>query len=219
MDSAQLFRHTSRHGFYRTTLAYSSTALRRLVDVEFMRVYVAEESPTTGPEAADYVTRCVTDTEYGAGAKAFQGEHQRKWAFDRGDRCFANFDGDQMVGYTFYGLHSTVVSDDLEFRFPEKLIYAYASFTQPAHRGRRLALARANMRKFVDQEAGNERRVVWYVVADDYAARAAGRLFGGVLVGYLGYAKFRGRTLFFASPGCKRAGVSLALSFSPPNAN
>ena len=210
MDPRQIFRHSGRHGFYRTTLAYSFTALRRLVDVEFMRVYVAEESPMRGPEASHYVTRCVTDTEYEEGVKAFEGEHHRKWAFDRGDRCFANFDGDQMVGYTFYGLHSTVASGGLEFRFPEKLIYSYAAFTQPAHRGRRLALARSNMRKSVDQEAGNGRRVVWYVAADNYAARAAGRRFGGALVGYLGYAKFRGRTLFFASPGCKRAGVSLA---------
>ena len=174
-----------------------------------MRVYVAEGSPTQIPEVPDYVTRCVTEAEYEAGIKAFEGHHQRKWAFDRGDRCFANFHGDQMVGYTFYSLYSTVVRAGLEFRFPDTLIYVYAGFTEPTHRGRRLALARSNTRKRLDQEAGIERGVIWYVAVDNYAPRAAGRLAGGVLAGYLGYAKFGHRFLCFASPGCKRAGVSL----------
>ena len=208
MDRGQLVQHTKRHGFYRTALVYLFKVLRRLVDFEVMRVYVAEGSPTKRPEVPDYVTRCVTDAEYEVGIKAFEGDHERKWAFERGDRCFANLHGDHMVGYTFYGLYSTVVRAGLEFRFPDTLIYGHASFTEPTHRGRGLALARSNTRKRVDQEAGIERRIIWHEAVDNYAARASLRMGRGVLVGYLGYAKFGHRFLCFASPGCKRAGVS-----------
>lgn len=216
MDRGQFVRHAKRHGVYRTILAYSFTILQRLVDFEVMRVYVAQGSPTMRSEAPDCLTRCVTEAEYEAGIKALEGDHDRRWAFDRGDRCFANFHGDKMVGYTFYGLSATVVRAGLEFRFPDTLIYAYASFTEPTHRGRRLSLVRANTRKRVDQEAGIQRRVVWYVVVDNYAAQAAGRLLGGVLTGYLGYVKLGRRFLCFSSRGCKRAGVSLVRTSPAP---
>ena len=209
MDRGQLRQHTKDHGFYRTGLTYSFAVLRRLVDFAVMRVYMAEGSPTKSPEVPDYVTRCVTDAEYEAGIKALEGDHQRKWAFDRGDQCVANFHGDQMVGYTFNSPHSTVVCPGLEFRFPDTSIYAYAAFTEPRHRGRRLDLARSNERKRVAQRAGIERRAIWYVLVNNYAARAAGKQAGGVLAGYLGYVKFGHRFLCFASPRCKRAGVSL----------
>ncbi len=216
MDRGQLLQHTKRHGFHRTGLVYLFRVLRRLVDFDVMRVYVADGSPTKSPEVPGYVTRCITDAEYEVGIKAFEGDHQRMSAFERGDRCFANFHGDDMVGYTFYSLCSTVVRTGVEFQFPDTLIFAYAGFTEPTHRGRRLALARSNTRKRVDQKAGIERRIIWYESVDNYGARASLRMGRGVLVGYLGYAKFGHRFLCFASRWCKRTEVSLVQTSSAP---
>lgn len=215
MDCGRLVQHAKRHGFYGTALACSFAALRRVIDFGVMRVYLAPGWPTKTVDVPGYVTRCATEAEYEAGPRAFEGDHQRKWAFERGDRCFANFRGDQMVGYTFYGLHSTVVRPGSEVQFPDTLIYAYAGFTQPTHRGRRLALARSNMRKMVDQDAGAERRTLWYVDVDNYDPRAVSPLAGGALTGYVGYPKFGQRFSCFASPGCKREGVSLVRTSQP----
>lgn len=214
MDREQLIQHTERHGFYRTALVYLFKGLRRLVNFDVMRVYVADGSPTKSPEMPNYVTRQVTDAEYEVGIKALEGGHERKWAFERGDRCFANFHGDRMVGYTFYSRCSTVVNTGLEFRFPDTLIFAYAGFTEQTHRGRRLALARSNTRKRVDQETGMGRQIIWYEAVDNYGARASLRLGRGMLVGYVGYAKFGHRFRCFASPGCRRAMVSFVQTSS-----
>lgn len=215
MDIGRFVQYMKRHGLYRTALSYSITFLQRLVDFQFMRVYMAEGPPREIPEIPDYITRCITETEYEAGIAAFRGDHQRKWAFERGDRCFANFHGDHMVGYTFYSTHSTLIRTGLELRFPDTFIYGYAGFTEPSHRGRRLALARSNMRRRVDWEMGIERRVIWYVAEDNYDAQVSLKLAYGVLIGYLGYFKFGHRFLYFASPRCKRVGISLIQTSSP----
>ncbi len=201
--------HIKHHGVFRTGLVYMFKASQRLVDLDLMLVETTSGKATESPVIEPYVTRQVTAGEYREGVRWLGEGHDRQWAFDREDRCFANMLDSQLVGYQFYAARYTVVRPNLAFAFPDTLAYAYASFTHPDHRGRRLAKSRANARRQADEAQGIRREVVWYVSVDNLASRAVSRKLRSNLLGYLGYVKIRNRFFCFASPGCKRAGVSL----------
>ncbi len=212
MNRDKLTLHVKHHGLLRTALVYTLTAFRRLIDLDLMLVETASGGPTGSPVVEPYVTRQITADEYRRGVQWLGDDHERPWAFDRGDRCFANLLDSRVVGYTFDAKKSTVIRPGLAFEFPDTLTYAYASFTHPHHRGRRLAKSRTNARRHADRAQGIEREVVWYVSVDNLASRAADRRIRTRQIGYIGYVRIGGRFFCYASPGCNRAGVSLILT-------
>lgn len=197
------------HGLLRTGFVYTLKAIRRLIDLDLMLVEIASGGPTASPVVEPYVTRQITADEYCQGVRWLGERHERPWAFDREDRCFANFLDSQLVGYQFYAKRITVIRSGLAFGFPDTLTYAYASFTHRDHRGRRLAKSRSNARRHADRAQGAEREVVWYVSVDNLGSRAVTRHFRSRLIGYIGYVKIGERFFCYASPGCKRAGLSI----------
>lgn len=209
MNVAKLREHVKYHGPLRTALAYSFGLLRRFFDFDIMRVESAGGGPTRSSVIKPYVTREVTAYEYGEGVKGLEGDHERPWAFDRGDLCIANFLGDEMVGYTFYTISTTPVRPGIIFRFPDTLVYTYGSYVTPAHRGNRLAVARANHRREVEQSRGISRNAVYYIAVDNFASRASSRQMEPTLIGYVAYLRLGRRHFFFSSPGSKRTGVRL----------
>ena len=58
--------------------------------------------------------------------------------FKRGDGCNASIYHDEVVGYNFSSFHPRLVTNGIEFRFPEDYVYSYASKTARSHRGKRL---------------------------------------------------------------------------------
>lgn len=209
MNREKLALHVERHGILRTGFVYAIDAIRRLLDADLMLVETASEEPTGLPDVEPYVTRQVTADEYRRAAQWLGEGHERLWAFDRGDRCFANLLDSRLVGYQFYARSFTIVRPGLSFRFPDVLTYAYASFTHPDHRGRRLAESRTNARRHADRAQGIERQVVWFVSVDNLASRAVSRRFRKKLIGYIGYVKIGDQLFCYESSGCKRAGISL----------
>lgn len=214
MNREELTLHVKHRGLLRTGFVYMLRALRRLINFDVMVVETAAGGPTGSPLVEPYVTRQITADEYRQGIRLLGEEHERPWAFDREDRCFANLLDSRLVGYQFYANQSTTIRAGLEFGFPDSLTYVYASFTHSDHRGQRLAQSRADARRHADQAQGIEREVVWYVSVDNLAARAANRRIRPRKIGYIGYVRIRGRFFCYASPGCKRAGVSLVSTSS-----
>ena len=209
MNREELTLHVKRHGLIPTAFVFTLRALRRMIDLDVMVVETTSAGPTGSPAVEPYVTRQITAGEYRQGAQLLSEEHERPWAFDRGDRCFANLLDSRLVGYQFYAQQFTIIRAGLTFGFPDSLTYAYASFTHQDHRGRRLAQSRTNARRHADRAQGIERDVVWYVSVDNLASRAANRRIQPRQLGYIGYVRIGRRFLCYASTGCKRAGVSL----------
>ena len=209
MNREKLTLHVKHHGLLRTGFVYMLKVLRQLIDLDLMVVETASAGPTGSPVVEPYVTRQITADEYRQGARSLGEDHERPWAFDREDRCFANLFDSRLVGYQFYAKQITMIRDGLAFGFPDSLTYAYASFTHRDYRGRGLAQSRANARRHADRAQGIERDVVWYVSLDNLASRAANARIRSEHMGYIGYVRIGGKYLCFASPGCKRAGVSL----------
>lgn len=209
MNRERLAFYLNHYGLFRTLRVYAHRALQRLVDFDIMRVETASGVATDSPVVEPYVTRQVSADEYRSGLQLLGAEHDRSNAFVRRDRCFANLLDSQLVGYQFYAGRSTVVRSGLEFAFPDTLTYAYASFTHPDHRGKRLARARANARRCADQAAGIQRNVVWYISVDNLPSLAVSRRLNADHLGYVAYLRIRKRYYCYASPACVRAGVSL----------
>jgi hypothetical protein len=202
--------HVRRHGVRQTAVTYGCAVLRKLVDFEVLRVETIETGPPLDASVEDcYVTREVEADEFFRDPENVGEGRPGRDAFDAGDRCFANLLAGTIVGYTFYGTRATRIRPGLILRVPEGTLYSYASYTQPAHRGKRLAFARSNARRQVDLGKRTETRVIWYVAVDNARSRASIRVWDSELVGYVGYARVGRRFLLVASRGCRRAGVEL----------
>ncbi|MEQ8204865.1 MAG: hypothetical protein RIA65_01725 [Woeseia sp.] len=209
MNRKKLALYLSHYGYIRTLRVYSHRALQRIIDFDIMRVETTSGEATGSSVVEPYVTRQVTADEYRNGLQLLGAEHDRSNAFDRGDRCFANLFESQLVGYQFYAARSTTVRGGLEFEFPDSMTYAYASFTHEDHRGKKLARSRANARRYADQAEGVQRKVIWYISVDNLPSLAVSRRLDAEHLGYVGYVKIGRRFFCYASPACKRAGVSL----------
>ena len=209
MNREKLALYLKHYGLSQTLLAYTLKALKRLIDFDVMRVEATSGGATDSPVVEPYVTRQVSAGEYRKGSALLGDGHDHSNAFERDDRCFANLLDSQLVGYQFYAGRSTIVRKGLLFEFPDTLAYAYASFTHPDHRGLRLAKARANARRHADQARGIQRNVVWYISVDNLPSRAVSQRLQCELAGYVGFVRIRERYFCYASPGCKRAAVSL----------
>ncbi len=59
-------------------------------------------------------------------------------ALDKGDECFALFDGDRLASFGWYSNQPTRISDGLVLRFDPAWVYMYKGFTHPDYRGKRL---------------------------------------------------------------------------------
>lgn len=58
-------------------------------------------------------------------------------AFERGDRCLLQFDGNTLVGYTWLAASSLVeITWGFHFNLPDDTAYNYKGFTAPAYRGK-----------------------------------------------------------------------------------
>jgi hypothetical protein len=209
MNREELALFVRNHGIARTSLRYLFKTFRRLIVCDLMRVETSSGSAIGPIVDTAYVTRQVTAEEYREGVRWLGEGHERQWAFDRGDRCFANLLDSRVVGYQFYAQNSTRIRPGLAFEFPLRFTYSYASFTHADHRGKRLAKFRANARRNADEAAGIRREVVWYVSVDNYNSRSVSRHFQSTLLGYAAFVKIGKKYLCYMSRGCKKAGISL----------
>jgi hypothetical protein len=223
MNRERLTEHIERHGIRRALLVYAFALLRQLGDFDILRVVTFDAAPVLAvPNVGPYETREIAHQEFRAAVHDLAWldaeAHERTWAFERGDRCYANLLEGRLVGYTFFATRPTLHRPGLLIAFPEGLTYAYASYTHPEHRGMKLAAARSITRRVRDQAEGIQRRVVWAISLDNSSSLAASGPHRPKPLGYLGYLKLGSRYLCVASPACKKAGIYLVPMAVAPSA-
>ncbi|HPC96307.1 MAG TPA: hypothetical protein PLU87_15275 [Sedimentisphaerales bacterium] len=84
-------------------------------------------------------------------------------AFERGDRCLLQFDGDALVGFAWIAASPLVeIMGGFHFNLPDDTVYNYHSFTAPAYRGKGYQAARHLQLLEHIKETG-QRRLFGYV--------------------------------------------------------
>jgi hypothetical protein len=129
-------------------------------------------------------------------------------AFDRGDECFALYDGDRLASSIWFATRPTPVADDFLVHFDAGWVYNYKGFTHPDYRGKRLysiGLTQA-LRSYA---ARGSRGVLSYVRSTNFPSRRARAHTGQRVFGKIYVVRVRGRALAWSSPGCRAYGFRL----------
>lgn len=186
-------------------------ALNRIMDLQVLRGMCVRMQDVKDPglfDARGLDARFVGESELasfaGEGRYEFSAEFLRE-ARERGDRCYALFDGDALAAYGWYSGLPTPVDGHFVLHFDPEWTYMYKGYTVPAYRGKRLhavGMCRA-LQAFTDE---GRRGLISYVASNNFASlqsvtRMGYRIFGDV---YL--IRAAGCSCSFATPGCKAYG-------------
>lgn len=186
---------------------------RRVVDFEICRVEVATGDPYDWPDVQGYTTRMVSGDEFHSRLCPELRHLDYRWAFARDATCAASFHGDEIVGMTLSTFLPARVRDGIEFVFPPRFVYSFASLTAPSHRGRRLEQDRWKIaRRARIATTGRDPLSIWYVNVTNLESRATSKSVGAAndLIGYSAWFCIGGRYFVFNSPGCRRAGAGFS---------
>jgi hypothetical protein len=132
-----------------------------------------------------------------------------KEAIDKGDECFAFFDGHRLASYGWYSTTPTRVNEDLELRFDDRYVYMYKGYTHPNYRGQRLHAIGMTMalNHYLDQ--GYSGIVSWVEANNVRSLRSCYRMgykdFGEIYIVRL----FR-KHYILCSEGCKDYGFEVS---------
>jgi hypothetical protein len=129
-------------------------------------------------------------------------------AMDRGDECFALFEGGEVASFGWYSTRPTPIASDLLLHFDPVWVYMYKGYTLPAYRGKRLHGIGMSMALEAYTERGS-RGLISYVKSNNFQSlrsihRMGYRVFGDVYV-----LRTFGRVLTWSTPGCQPYGFRL----------
>lgn len=138
-------------------------------------------------------------------------------ARQRGDECHAMFDGDRLVSFVWYSTRPTPCSDDLLVHVDPAWVYMYKAYTLSEYRGQRLNGLGVSMASRVFRRGGSH-GLVCYVEANNYPSLRSSEHMGFKAFGAIYVARAFGRTLTWATPGCKPYGFYLEWTGDPERA-
>jgi hypothetical protein len=211
MKTGRIVRHIrddlQRHGIGATLHDLAYRTLNFVADFEALKGMTARLGDVRDPalfEAPGFDGRFV---EPDALAYGFAGAHEL-WptflqaAAQRGDRCYALFQGETLASYGWYSDLPSSIDDNFVLHFDPAYVYMYKGYTVPAYRGLRLhavGMCRALSEFTAEGKAG----LISYVQSNNFAslrsvARMGYRIFGTVFLARVG-----GRSLTYATRGCR----------------
>ncbi len=122
-------------------------------------------------------------------------------AFDRGDKCFAAFDGTRMVSYEWISYSTTPLDNGLWVAFEKPYRYGYKSFTLPEYRGRHLRSQNLPDRFCIER---GYRYAIAFIETHNFASIRWAERRNNKVVGFVGYVKLFDKAYPFRSPGAKK---------------
>jgi hypothetical protein len=127
----------------------------------------------------------------------------------KGDACFGITDGPVLASYGWYSVQPTRIDPpELFLEFDKDYVYMYKGFTHPRYRGKRLhavgmtlALAHYRSKGF--------KGIVSYIESDNFESLKSSYRMGYLRFGSICLGQLFGRTLSYATVGCKKFGFSV----------
>jgi|RhiMethySRZTD1v2_1073278.scaffolds.fasta_scaffold06869_3 hypothetical protein len=211
MKTGRIVRHVrddlQRHGIRATLHDLAYRALNVVADFEALKGMIARLGDVRDPAlfaAPGFHGRFIEPDEL---ADGYAGTHELWPAFlrdaaQRGDRCYALFQGETLASYGWYSDLPSSIDDNFLLHFDPAYVYMYKGYTVPAYRGLRLhavGMCRALREFTAEGKAG----LISYVQSNNFAslrsvARMGYRIFGTVLLVRVG-----GRSFTYATRGCR----------------
>lgn len=133
-------------------------------------------------------------------------------AFHSGHQCAVTCHQGALVGYNFFAAQRTEVTEQIDFLLGDNMLYSYAAFTVPEHRGRGLSPARWTFARNAREAVGDHREAVIYIGLENLASLYSGGKSRNELIGYSAYFTKGQRAFCFRSKGCKAKGVGFVPS-------
>jgi len=148
---------------------------------------------------------------YARGPNALVGDEFLTEAIARGDRCYALFDGNRLVSYSWYSTRAKPlweIAPGLALYFDPSCAYMYNSYTDPQYRGRGLQRVggEAALRAYVGQGL---KGLVCYVESSNLASLRACHRLGYVTFGHFVTLRLGRRLVCLGTPGCRRYGLRI----------
>ena len=141
-------------------------------------------------------------------------------AAERGDRCFAVFDGERLANYGWYSSTETPLLElgrDVTLRFDSHYSYMHNGYTHPDYRGQRLhAISMAVALKTLTEEG--QRGLVSYVATSNFASLKSCYRMGYEVFGRFAAVKLGDGLHWFLTPGCRKYGFDIATGDDKPRA-
>lgn len=117
-------------------------------------------------------------------------------AFERGDRCLLQFDGDTLVGFTWVAAsHLVEIMGGFHFNIPDDTVYNYYGFTAPAYRGKGYQAGR-HLKVLEHIKETGQCRLFGYVAQTNLDSLKGVRKSGYKKMGVLRRVKKRGQVKF-----------------------
>lgn len=118
-------------------------------------------------------------------------------AFERGDRCLLQFDGDTLVGYGWIAASPLVeLVRGFHFNMPDNTVYNYKGFTTPAYRGKGLQPLR-HLKLLEHVKSTGQHRLFCYVDQMNLSSLKGLKKSGYKKVGALRCVEKKGEVRFF----------------------
>jgi len=136
------------------------------------------------------------------------GQHALTPAFlsearQRGDRCYALFDGSELAAYGWYSTLPTQIDDYFMLHFDPRWTYMYKGYTAPEYRGRRLhAIGMCRALREVTQE-GQAGLVSW-IASNNFASLRSSLRLGYRVFGDAWLLRAGGVSWAYTTPGCRQ---------------
>ena len=129
-------------------------------------------------------------------------------ALEKGDECYAGFDGEELACIAWY---SNKPTDDegLVFHFSPDYMYVYAGVTYPKYRGRRLNVVRANRARRAYISRGFK-GLIYNVDSHNFGSLRAIRTPGNQEIGFIVALRIGRHAWIYNSRSCREHGIYLA---------
>jgi hypothetical protein len=131
-------------------------------------------------------------------------------ALDKGDDCFAMFDGDRLASFGWYSNQPTLVADGLMLHFDPSWVYMYKGYTHPDYRGKRLHGIGMSLALRAYTERGS-RGLISYVKSNNFQSLRSIERMGYRIFGDIYMARVLGKPVTWSTPGCKPYGFFLEM--------
>lgn len=207
MLSAKNRQRIKEWGLWRALYAYFMVRYRHRFMLSWVMVR-GQYEPGSWQLGRGYEVRAATLDELISAAQDSRLDLNADWArkaFARGELCYALFEGERILSYSWRAFQPTPHEKGLEVRFNPPHVYAYYAYTHPLHRRKGLQNA-VDYLSDLDLAKRGLAEGIGFIETYNYPSLTAQVKRGARKVGYAGYLTLFGRVFTFRSPGAKRYG-------------